>query len=69
MMAVRSNGLPCDPDFADVDFCHVLGQVKGQICVLSEPLRRSMGQKAVIVYAVYPNLNGLFPASFDQSIR
>ncbi|KAM7293930.1 protocadherin-like wing polarity protein stan, partial [Ixodes scapularis] len=34
-----------------------------------ESLPRSVGAKAVVVYAFYPNLQGLFPTSYDSNVR
>ncbi|XP_037498235.1 protocadherin-like wing polarity protein stan isoform X1 [Rhipicephalus sanguineus] len=39
------------------------------ITTKSEPPLRSFTKKAVVIYTVYPNLDGLFPSSFDQTIR
>ncbi|KAG0444592.1 hypothetical protein HPB47_013620, partial [Ixodes persulcatus] len=33
-----------------------------------ESLPRSVGAKAVVVYAFYPNLQGLFPTSYDSNV-
>ncbi|CAN8002126.1 unnamed protein product, partial [Ixodes hexagonus] len=34
-----------------------------------EPLPRGAGSKAVVVYAFYPHLHGLFPTTYDPNVR